>query len=61
MQDIQVLVTIEEAARALSIGRTMMFKLLGNGEIRSVYIGRARRIPVDALREYVRAREIDAA
>ena len=56
-----LLLTIEEAAKALRIGRTHMFKLLGNGEIRSVYIGRSRRISIDALKEYVTKLETNAA
>lgn len=43
----------EEAARQLSIGRTKVFALMETGEIRSVKIGRSRRIPADALAEYV--------
>jgi excisionase family DNA binding protein len=61
MSEVQILLTIEEAAKALRIGRTMMFQLLGNGEIPSVYIGRARRVSVEAIREYVRTHETSAA
>ena len=57
----ELLLTIEEAAKALRIGRTHMFKLLGNGEIRSVYIGRSRRISIDALKDYVKNLEANAA
>lgn len=52
--DSSVLVlTVEEAARRLDIGRTTMYALVSAGEVRSVQIGRLRRIPVEALREYV--------
>jgi excisionase family DNA binding protein len=57
MAEIQVLLTIEEAAKALRIGRTMMFKLLAEGALPSVYIGRARRISLDAIRSYVKQNE----
>ncbi len=57
----ELLLTIEEAAKALRIGRTHMFKLLGDGEIRSVYIGRSRRISIDALKDYVKNLEANAA
>jgi excisionase family DNA binding protein len=48
------LLTPEEAARRLSIGRSFMFSLLHTGAIRSVKIGRARRVRVHDLDEYVR-------
>ncbi len=53
MQDSPLLLTPEAAAERLSIGRTTMFELLASGEIKSVKIGRARRIPATALTEYV--------
>ena len=51
---VQVLITPEAAARALSLGRTTVYELIGTGRLRSVKIGRARRIPLAALDEYVR-------
>ena len=51
-----VALTVEEAARRLGVGRTMMYALLASGEIPSVTIGRLRRIPAEALSDYVAAR-----
>ncbi|MEV0926059.1 excisionase family DNA-binding protein [Streptomyces spongiicola] len=48
-----VLLTVEEAARRLRIGRTTCFRLVMSGEIESVTVGRLRRVPVDALPAYV--------
>jgi excisionase family DNA binding protein len=48
-----VLFTVEEAARALGIGRTRMFALIQGGDVETVLIGRLRRIPVDALHTFV--------
>ena len=48
-----VLLTVEEAARRLRIGRTTCFRLVLAGEIESVTVGRLRRIPADALPAYV--------
>lgn len=48
-----VLLTVEQAAEALALGRTKVYELLDSGSLRSVKIGRARRIPVDALAEFV--------
>ena len=47
-----ILLTVEEAARRLSIGRTTMYALLKDGQINSVRIGRLRRIPSEALTVY---------
>lgn len=47
------LLTVEEAARRLRIGRTLCFRLVGAGELESVPIGRLRRIPPDAVDAYV--------
>ena len=49
-----------EAAEALGLGRATVYALLLSGELRSVRIGRARRISVAALRDFVEAREFDA-
>jgi len=46
------LLTVEEAARRLSLGRTTLYALLKDGQIMSVRIGRLRRIPADALDTY---------
>ncbi|MFH9067378.1 excisionase family DNA-binding protein [Streptomyces coeruleorubidus] len=48
-----VLLTVEEAARRLCIGRTTCFRLVLAGEIESVTVGRLRRIPADAIPAYV--------
>lgn len=45
--------TIEEAAQYLRIGRTTMYALVMGGQIRSIKIGYLRRVPVECLREYV--------
>ncbi|MHC0431496.1 excisionase family DNA-binding protein [Streptomyces sp. O3] len=49
-----VLLTVEEAARRLSIGRTYCFQLLAAGELDSVTLGRARRVPADAVVDFAR-------
>ncbi|WP_237322202.1 excisionase family DNA-binding protein [Streptomyces sp. JJ36] len=47
------LLTVEEAARRLGIGRTYCFRLIGSGELESVMVGRLRRVPAEAITEYV--------
>lgn len=51
--DDPLLYTIGEAGRTLRAGRTKINELIGSGELRSVKIGRSRRVPVAALHEYV--------
>ncbi|WP_326842834.1 excisionase family DNA-binding protein [Streptomyces sp. NBC_01558] len=48
-----VLLTVEEAARRLRIGRTTCFALIRTGELESIPVGRLRRVPVDAPAAYV--------
>jgi excisionase family DNA binding protein len=48
----RVLLTAEEAAEQLGIGRTLMYKLIAHGEIDSIRIGRLRRVPTAAIQEY---------
>ncbi|MGH3511182.1 MAG: helix-turn-helix domain-containing protein [Acidimicrobiales bacterium] len=50
---IRLLLTVEEAADRLGIGRTLMYGLVKDGEVESVHIGRLRRIPADALPRYL--------
>jgi excisionase family DNA binding protein len=49
----RVLLTVEDAASQLSIGRTRMYALLKAGDIASVRIGPLRRVPTTALTTYV--------
>jgi excisionase family DNA binding protein len=48
-----IVLTVEQAAKRLNIGRTLMYELVSSGEVESVHIGRLRRIPLDALSHYV--------
>jgi excisionase family DNA binding protein len=41
--------TVEEAAQRLGIGRAVMYALVSSGAVESVRIGRLRRVPADAL------------
>ncbi|GAA3956954.1 hypothetical protein GCM10022384_07580 [Streptomyces marokkonensis] len=49
----RLLYDAKEVARLLSVGITTAKTLIGNGQIRSIKISRSRRVPADALREYV--------
>ncbi|MFL6126021.1 helix-turn-helix domain-containing protein [Actinophytocola sp.] len=48
----RILLTVEEAAERLGIGRTFAWRLVRTGELKSVQIGRLRRVHVDAVRDY---------
>jgi excisionase family DNA binding protein len=48
-----LLLTPEQAARALAIGRTKLYSLLAEGVLASVMVGGSRRVPVQALETYV--------
>jgi excisionase family DNA binding protein len=54
-----LLLTMIDAARALSIGRTTMYELVAAGDIDVVHIGRSVRVPVDALHAFVERRRAD--
>lgn len=51
----RVLLTVEEAAQQLGIGRSMAFRLIRNGELQSVRIGRLRRVSTSAIADYAAA------
>lgn len=48
----RVMLTAEQAAEAIGVGRTTMFALIKSGEIESVRIGRLRRVPLDSIEAY---------
>lgn len=48
-----LLLTVEQAAQQLGIGRTTVFALLKSGELESIPLGRLRRIPAECITEYI--------
>ena len=59
----QVLMTVEEAARRLRIGRSTAYALIQTGQIESIKIGASRRVPAAALSTFVdqlRGHEIES-
>lgn len=49
----KLLLTPEEAAEALSVGRSKLYELLSDGLLDSVRVGACRRIPVTSLIDFV--------
>jgi len=48
----RTLLTVEEAAELLHIGKTKTYALVKSGDLASVLIGRLRRIHIDAINDY---------
>ena len=53
----KLLLTVKEAARRLSLGRSHLYQLVMRGDIGSIELGRSRRIPVAALEWFVQERK----
>jgi len=49
----KLLLTVDEAADVLSLGRTYVYHLVMCNKIASVKLGRKRRIPVSALHDFI--------
>ena len=43
----------EQAADRLNVSRTKVYELMARGDLESVRVDGCRRVPVEALREYI--------
>lgn len=50
----RLLMRPDEAAAMLSVGRSTIYELMRRGELPSVHIGRASRIPTSAIVHFVK-------
>jgi excisionase family DNA binding protein len=50
----RVLLTAEEVAEALHVGRCTVYDLIRSGQLQSFKIGKLRRILVDAVHEFAK-------
>ncbi|MFF4242299.1 helix-turn-helix domain-containing protein [Actinomadura geliboluensis] len=57
----KLLLTVPEAAKALAISRSKLYELLASGALRSVRIDGSRRIPLNALTDYINSLMEEAA
>lgn len=48
-----LLLTVNEAARQLSLARSTVYELLLTRQLVSVKIGRARRVPLESIRDFI--------
>ena len=56
----RLLLKMEEAADALSVGRSKMYAMVQAGVVPSVRLGGEVRVPADALRAWVAARTAES-
>ena len=56
-----LLLKVDQVAERLNLGRAKTWAMVMAGEIPSLTIGRSRRIPAAALREWVERQADDAA
>ena len=54
-----LLITVEQAAEILTIGRSTIYQLIWNAELVPIRIGRSVRFTVDQLEEFVSRRRSD--
>jgi len=54
-----LLLTPEQAAASLAVGRTKVYELLSSGALESVRIGTCRRVPVVALQRFVETLQVN--
>lgn len=47
------LLTVEQFADRIAVSRATAYRLVGTGELRSLKVGRCRRIPAEAVEEFV--------
>lgn len=57
----KLLLRVEEAAEAMSVGRSKAYELVRAGQVPSVRIGRSVRVPVAALEAWINERAAAAA
>ncbi len=55
------MLSVDEAATLMNLGRSIVYDLVMRQQIASIKVGRMRRSPVSALREYVQQRLIEEA
>ena len=53
MTEEREILTVEEAAKWLGVGRSKVYELIGRGELGVLRMGRRTCVPVSALRSFV--------
>ncbi len=52
--------TVAEAAKLMSISRSLLYELIHSGRIQSVKFGRSRRITEDQMRRFLDDHEVES-
>lgn len=60
MNRLKLLYPVIESAELISVSRTRLYELIGDGQIESIKIGRSRLIPAEALERFVAERRAAA-
>ncbi|MPM08403.1 hypothetical protein SDC9_54715 [bioreactor metagenome] len=55
LDNINNILTVEDARKELKVGRTTMYKLIVDNKIKHFHIGKAIRIPKSSLIEFVQS------
>lgn len=55
------LVTVSEAASLMNLGRSLVYSMIMSGELHSITCGRARRVPVSAIDDFIERKLAEAA
>ncbi|WP_227869993.1 helix-turn-helix domain-containing protein [Streptomyces otsuchiensis] len=56
----EALLTVPEVMSALRLSRSKVYDLIRSKQLPSFTIGRARRVPADALTDFIRSRQKDS-
>jgi excisionase family DNA binding protein len=54
-----LLISVEQAMALLSVGRSTMYRLIADGEVSPIHIGRSVRFVVRELEAFVEARQAE--
>jgi excisionase family DNA binding protein len=55
VESIRLLLRPEEGANAIGVSRARFYELMAEGRIKSINIGRSRRVPVAELQDWIAA------
>ena len=53
----KILLKVHEAGEMLGLGRSKIYEMIAAGEIKTIRVGRAVRVPVASLREWAQAKQ----
>lgn len=56
----RLFLSVEDCAKALSLGRSLTWQLVARGELKSLKVGRRRLVSAQSLLEYARKLEEEA-